>query len=317
MQPSYFISTCRSAAQTSCTATSTAMSASASTIPRSAAALRRELAWEACALGCWLLASIFSAAVRRAGWRRRPRRDHRARATAFEPRRTSRIPLEANPTGVEAGRLDAFASRRGRRPLGVQSLDDATLQHLGRQHSTSQARAALATRDACSRAPRRPDLRPARPDRGSLARGAARGARAGGRPSLALSSSPSSRARVRGAASPRRDRAAGRRHRGGPLRDHRGGGGAVRPAALRGVQLRAPGTESRHNLAYWRYADYAGIGPGPTAASRSAKCWRQPPRPRAGDPGLSAWSATATAPPTKSRSMPRNGARRCRPTACV
>ena len=24
----------------------------------------------------------------------------------------------------------------------------------------------------------------------------------------------------------------------------------------------APGAESRHNLAYWRYADYAGIGPG-------------------------------------------------------
>ncbi len=23
-----------------------------------------------------------------------------------------------------------------------------------------------------------------------------------------------------------------------------------------------PGAESRHNLAYWRYADYAGIGPG-------------------------------------------------------
>ena len=24
----------------------------------------------------------------------------------------------------------------------------------------------------------------------------------------------------------------------------------------------APGAESRHNLAYWRYGDYAGIGPG-------------------------------------------------------
>lgn len=24
----------------------------------------------------------------------------------------------------------------------------------------------------------------------------------------------------------------------------------------------APGAESRHNLAYWRYLDYAGIGPG-------------------------------------------------------
>ena len=31
---------------------------------------------------------------------------------------------------------------------------------------------------------------------------------------------------------------------------------------LRGVELRGAGGESRHNLAYWRYGDYAGIGPG-------------------------------------------------------
>ena len=38
---------------------------------------------------------------------------------------------------------------------------------------------------------------------------------------------------------------------------------AIRPAALRGLATTpAPGSESRHNLAYWRYADYAGIGPG-------------------------------------------------------
>src|SRR5438034_5797447 len=27
------------------------------------------------------------------------------------------------------------------------------------------------------------------------------------------------------------------------------------------------GHESRHNLTYWRYGDYAGVGPGPTAGA--------------------------------------------------
>ena len=26
--------------------------------------------------------------------------------------------------------------------------------------------------------------------------------------------------------------------------------------------MRVPGAESRHNLTYWRYGDYAGVGPG-------------------------------------------------------
>ncbi len=26
--------------------------------------------------------------------------------------------------------------------------------------------------------------------------------------------------------------------------------------------MRKPGSESRHNLTYWRYGDYVGIGPG-------------------------------------------------------
>ena len=26
--------------------------------------------------------------------------------------------------------------------------------------------------------------------------------------------------------------------------------------------MRAPGQESRHNLLYWRYGEYAGVGPG-------------------------------------------------------
>ncbi|MDP7642926.1 MAG: radical SAM protein, partial [Alphaproteobacteria bacterium] len=54
------------------------------------------------------------------------------------------ITLEANPTSVEAGRFAAFHSAGvNRLSLGVQALDDAALGFLGRQHSASQARAAL------------------------------------------------------------------------------------------------------------------------------------------------------------------------------
>ncbi len=53
----------------------------------------------------------------------------------------------------------------------------------------------------------------------------------------------------------------------------------------------APGGESRHNLAYWRYGDYAGIGPGRMAGLERS------PRAAIARPsrGPSASNATATA----------------------
>lgn len=60
------------------------------------------------------------------------------------------ITLEANPTDGEAARFAAFA-RAGvqRLSLGVQSLDNAALQFLGRNHDAAQARGAI---DAALRA---------------------------------------------------------------------------------------------------------------------------------------------------------------------
>jgi len=55
------------------------------------------------------------------------------------------ITLEANPTSVEASRFAAFrAAGVNRVSLGVQALDDAALRFLGRQHSAAEACAALA-----------------------------------------------------------------------------------------------------------------------------------------------------------------------------
>ena len=56
------------------------------------------------------------------------------------------ITLEANPTSVEAGRFAALAEAGVNRvSLGVQALDAASLKFLGREHSTDEALDALAT----------------------------------------------------------------------------------------------------------------------------------------------------------------------------
>lgn len=57
---------------------------------------------------------------------------------------TPEITLEANPTSVEAGRFRDFrAAGVNRLSLGIQALDEAALRFLGRQHSASEALAAL------------------------------------------------------------------------------------------------------------------------------------------------------------------------------
>lgn len=54
------------------------------------------------------------------------------------------ITLEANPTSSEAGKFRDFAAAGvNRLSLGVQALDDAALQFLGREHKANQALAAL------------------------------------------------------------------------------------------------------------------------------------------------------------------------------
>src|SRR3546814_6598706 len=80
------------------------------------------------------------------------------------------VTLEANPTSAEAGRFAAFA-RAGvnRLSLGVQALDDAALQFLGRQHSAAEALGALELARAAF--PRLSfDLIYARPGQGAAAR---------------------------------------------------------------------------------------------------------------------------------------------------
>ncbi len=174
------------------------------------------------------------------------------------------ITLEANPTSVEAGRLAAFRDAGvNRASLGVQSLEDAPLRMLGRQHSAAQAVAALET--ARRIFPRLSfDLIYARPGQ-TLAAWQAELHRA-----LALAADHLSLYQL----TIEPGTAFEALHRRGEITLPDGDDAAAlyeataEAAAAHGLRqyevsnYAAPGAESRHNLAYWRYGDYAGIGPG-------------------------------------------------------
>ena len=174
------------------------------------------------------------------------------------------VTLEANPTSAEARVLaDMAAAGANRVSLGVQALDDAALRFLGRGHDSAEALAAV---DAARRLfPRWSfDLIYARPGqtvpawRRELARALAH---AGDHLSVyqltVEKGTPFHAARRRGAfALPGEDAQAGMFEATQEVLEAAG-----LPAYEISNHAR-PGGECRHNLAYWRYGDYAGVGPG-------------------------------------------------------
>jgi oxygen-independent coproporphyrinogen-3 oxidase len=233
--------------------------------PRFAGALRAELAWEATRLGRRPLGSIFfgggtpslmapetvAALIADAG-------------AYFDVLPECEITLEANPTSVEAGKFSAFRQAGVNRvSLGVQSLRDADLAALGREHSAAQAIAALEI--ARKTFPRVSfDLIYARPGQ-SLADW-----RAELREALTLAADHLSLYQL----TIEPGTAFEGRHRRGEffLPDDEAAAGLYAATAEAAGQFglepyeisnyARPGAESRHNLSYWRYGDYAGIGPG-------------------------------------------------------
>lgn len=185
-----------------------------------------------------------------------------ASAFAFAP--DVEITLEANPSSVEAANFAQLA-RVGvnRVSLGVQALDDATLGMLGRLHSAQEALAAL---DKAQTAFARVsfDLIYARPGQSEAAwRAELAQALSFGTEHLSLyqlTIEPGTRFATevrRGAMTPLDDDAAADLF----ALTQAMTGAAGLPAYEVSNHAR-PGCESRHNLAYWRYQDYAGIGPG-------------------------------------------------------
>ncbi len=174
------------------------------------------------------------------------------------------ISLEANPSSVEAARFAGLAAAGvNRLSLGLQALDDDALRFFGRAHDVAEGLAALDVAQA--RFARVSfDLITARPGQ-SLAAWEAELARAlafgTGHLSLyQLTIEPGTRFATLAAQ--------------GKLADINEDLAADMFAATRAMMAGAGlpayevsnhacrGEESRHNLSYWRYDDYLGIGPG-------------------------------------------------------
>jgi putative oxygen-independent coproporphyrinogen III oxidase len=228
-------------------------------------ALRRELAWEAARLGRRSLRSIFfgggtpslmepETVALLVG-------DARA---MFDVSNDLEVTLEANPTSVETSRLAVLRDAGiNRISIGIQSLEPEPLAMLGRHHSVSQAIAALEI--ARSLFPRVSfDLIYARPGQSVAAwRSELRRALELVADHLSLyqlTIEPGTNFEVL--------------HRKGEivLPDEDLGAALYEATAEEAARFgllpyeisnyAKPGAESRHNLQYWRYGDYAGIGPG-------------------------------------------------------
>ncbi len=182
----------------------------------------------------------------------------------FQPADDIEITLEANPTSVEAGRFAAYrAAGVNRVSIGVQSLDAEALRLLGREHTAAQAIGALETGRAAF--PRISfDLIYARPGQTLQAWRAELG--------QALSLAADHLSLYQLTIEPGTKFAALHRRGEIVLPDDDTAAALYEATAeeaarfgLLGYEVSnyaSPGSESRHNLTYWRYGDYAGYRPG-------------------------------------------------------
>jgi putative oxygen-independent coproporphyrinogen III oxidase len=229
------------------------------------AALLRELEWEAERLGRRPLRSIFFGGGTPSLMEPETVGALIARARAFfAPTDDLEITLEANPTSIEAGRFAGYRDAGVNRvSIGVQSLDEADLRRLGRQHSAAQAVAALEIGRRLF--PRLSfDLIYARPGQ----------TLAGWRRELgrALDLAADHLSLYQLTIEPGTGFEALHRRGEIVLPDEETAAALYEATAEEAGRFgllpyevsnyAKPGSESRHNLAYWRYGDYAGVGPG-------------------------------------------------------
>jgi oxygen-independent coproporphyrinogen-3 oxidase len=201
---------------------------------------------------------------------------------AMDP--NAEITLEANPTSVEAGRFRGYrAAGVNRLSIGVQSLHDEALKSLGRRHTAAEAIEAVRTGQAIF--PRTSfDLIYARPGQSAQAwrdELEAAIAFAGEHLSLyQLTIEPDTiyerLFRAGKLAMPDEDL-------GRALWDVTQEVSEAHGLPSYEVSNHArPGAESRHNLVYWRYGEYIGVGPGahgrvgPWGARRAQAAERHP-----------------------------------------
>lgn len=193
------------------------------------------------------------------------------------------ITLEANPTSIEAAKFAAFAEAGVNRvSVGIQALDDDALKFLGREHSAREALAALdVARARFARV--NADMIYARPHqtvaqwRRELEQLLAYELDHVSLYQLTIErGTPFFGLHAKGAfALPDEDTAANLFETTGAVLAARG------MEAYEISNYARPGQECRHNLIYWRYFDYAGIGPGAhgrLTLSDGSKCATVAPR---------------------------------------
>jgi putative oxygen-independent coproporphyrinogen III oxidase len=174
------------------------------------------------------------------------------------------VTLEANPTSVEATRFAGYrAAGVNRVSLGVQALDDASLKELGRLHTAQEALDAVAVARAAFQRYSF-DLIYARPGqtpaawRAELARAIDEAAEHLSLYQLTIEQdTPFAALHAAGKlVIPDDDHARA-------LYDVTQEVSAARGLPAYEISNHArPGAECRHNLVYWRYHEYAGVGPG-------------------------------------------------------
>jgi oxygen-independent coproporphyrinogen-3 oxidase len=199
------------------------------------------------------------------------------------------ITLESNPASAEAARFrDYRAAGVNRLSLGIQALNDSDLKMLGRLHNTAEAKSAI--RLALSTFERTSfDLIYARPEqavdewKAELNEAIAFGTEHLSLYQLTIEPATPFAALARSGALkiPDDDRAVALYEATQEISEAAG-----LPAYEISNHARA-GAQSRHNLIYWRYGDYAGVGPGAhgrlvlngqrmaTACERLPERWRE------------------------------------------
>lgn len=169
--------------------------------------------------------------------------------------------MEANPGSAEAGKFAGFrAAGINRLSLGIQSFDDACLQALGRVHDSDQARAAIEYAGAAGFASFNIDLMHGLPGQSAAAAETdLRTALGFAPPHLSwyqLTIEPNTVFHKRPPQLPSEDALADIQQAGEALLAAAGYGQYEVSAYSR------PGLRCRHNLNYWSFGDYLGIGAG-------------------------------------------------------
>jgi len=197
------------------------------------------------------------------------------------------VTLEANPGSVDAGRFAAYAAAGvSRLSLGVQALNDRDLGRLGRIHSVADAMQAFdIARYYFNRVSF--DLIYARQDQSPAAwRSELRQALAMAIDHISLYQLAIEPGTAFG------DRLSKGGLKGLPNEARSGDMYEITQELCEAAGFISyevsnhakPGAESRHNLIYWRYGDYAGIGPGAHGrltfggVRHATETWRQPDR---------------------------------------